>query len=323
MWTACQKSLCAQAKRGLFLVRMYDHACGGLPVDLLFDIFDTMIMPILLYSSEIWGFDVAKHVEKVQTDFCKFVLKVPTQTSNLAVLGETGRYPMYVSYYKRCVKYWLKLQRMPDTRYPKACYKMLYSLDQQGRPTWASSVKLLLCKYGFRDVWDEQGVGNYVLFIREFTERVKQRYVENWEHDISQSSKLCLFRAIKYTGFARESYLYSVNYKKYRSGLAKFRCSSHNLRIEKGRHANEQVAERVCKLCMSNTGNIVLEDEYHFLLRCPSYADVRALYLPNYVNEINYENFIVLLMDESADVQKSIASYIYHAQKLRNQLMIL
>lgn len=104
VWSACQKSLCAQAKRGLFLVRMYDHACGGLPVDLLFDIFDSMIAPILLYSSEIWSSEVAKHVEKVQTDFCKFVLKVPTQTSNLAVLGETGRYPMYQEMYQVLAK---------------------------------------------------------------------------------------------------------------------------------------------------------------------------------------------------------------------------
>lgn len=101
---------------------------------------------------------------------------------------------------------------MPDTRYPKACYKMLHSLDQRGRPTWASSVKMLLCKYGFRDVWDEQGVGNYVLFIREFTERVKQTYVEDWEHDISQSSKLCLFRAIKNTGkVLLERVIYTVS----------------------------------------------------------------------------------------------------------------
>ena len=123
----------------------------------------------------------------IQTDFCKYVLGVPSHTSNIAVLGETGRLPLYVQYYKRCIKYWLKLLLMPSHRYPKACYSMLYRLDQNGRSTWASSVKHLLQKYGFHDVWNEQGVGNTVLFLNIFTERVQQVYVEEWEHDVSQS----------------------------------------------------------------------------------------------------------------------------------------
>lgn len=323
IWSGCQRTLCAQAKRGLFLIRLYDNACGGLPVDLLFDIFDTMIAPILLYSSEIWGFDVANCVEKVQTDFCKSVLKVPTHTSNLAVLGETGRYPLYVKYYKRCISYWLTILQMPDTRYPKACYKMLYCLDQQGRHTWASSVKMLLCKYGFREVWDEQGVGNPAVFFTEFTERVKHVYFENWEYDVSQSSKLCLFRAIKSAGISRESYLYNISYKTHRSSLAKLRCSSHNLSIEKGRHANVQVAERVCKFCLTNTDTVVLEDEYHFILRCPAYADLRAHYLADYMADTDYERFIVLLKDENPDVQRNLAMFIFNAQKLRSQFMIV
>ena len=125
-----------------------------------------MISPILLYSAEVWGFAVADNIERVQTDFCKFVLKVPSQTCNKAVLGETGRYPMYTVYFKRCIKYWLKLLHMPNSRYPKACYRMLLTLDQHGRNNWATSVKNLLYRYGFGDVWEEQGVGNRIVFFK-------------------------------------------------------------------------------------------------------------------------------------------------------------
>ena len=46
--------------------------------------------------------------------------------------------------------------------------------------------------------------------------------------------------------------------------------------IEKGRHLGLSQAERLCKLC--NTNNI--ENEYHFLLACPTYRNLRKLYLP-------------------------------------------
>ena len=161
-WSLCQKTLSTQAQRGLYLIRRYNYACDGLPVDLLFELFDSMIAPVLLYSSEVWGFTLAKDIEKVQTNFCRYVLGVPSHTPNNAVLSETGRVPMYVRYFKRCIKYWLKVIAMPNNRYPKACYRMLYQLDEHGRSTWATSVKVLLIRYGFQEVWDQQSVGNRI-----------------------------------------------------------------------------------------------------------------------------------------------------------------
>ena len=65
-----------------------------------------------------------------------------------------------VQYHKKCIKYWLKLIEMSTTRYPFACYKMLKELDDNGRHTWASNVRILLSRYGFGHVWLNQGVGD-------------------------------------------------------------------------------------------------------------------------------------------------------------------
>ena len=321
VWTLCQKTLAAQASRGLYLLKKYNYACNGLPVDVQFDLFDKMIAPILMYSSEVWGFAVADRIERVQTGFCKYVLGVPSHTPNIAVLAETGRLPMYVQYYKRCIKYWMKLLNMPNTRYPKACYNMLYLLDQQGRKTWASSVRQLLCMYGFRGVWDMQGVENVSLFLREFTDRVKQKYITEWEYEVAQSSKLYLFRMLNSECDNMQSYLYSVNFKKYRSGLAKLRCSAHSLRIEKGRHLNELTADRVCELCLKNRSVYVLEDEYHFVMCCPSFSDLRESYLSEITQ--SYECFLNLLCDTDEDTVIRVASYIFQATKLRSNLIKL
>ena len=57
-----------------------------------------------------------------------------------------------------------------------------------------------------------------------------------------------------------------------RRTLTKFRISSHNLEIEKGRYTNTPVEQRLCRLCTCKDD---VEDEIHFLLECPSLADTR------------------------------------------------
>ena len=67
-----------------------------------------MVTPILVYGAELWGYERVEIIERVQTKFCKHLLRVGNQTSNLAVLGECGRTPLYVEYITKCIKYWLK-----------------------------------------------------------------------------------------------------------------------------------------------------------------------------------------------------------------------
>ena len=47
--------------------------------------------------------------------------------------------------------------------------------------------------------------------------------------------------------------------------------------IEKGRHYNISREFRVCIYCET-----LLEDEYHLMLVCPLYDDIRNKYLPLY-----------------------------------------
>ena len=56
-----------------------------------------------------------------------------------------------------------------------------------------------------------------------------------------------------------------------RLSLSRFRLSSHNLSIETGRYNSVPKEERLCNFCnMQNT-----EDEFHFLLVCPHYTELR------------------------------------------------
>ena len=128
------------------------------------NLFDKMITPILLYGSVIWSYKYSHVIEQVQLEYCKKKSGVRGKTINCAALGECGRPPPAVHYMSKCVKYWLKLIHMPVNRYPHVCYNMLRSYDDSGKISWATHVKMLLCKYGFGHVWLSQGVGDEIIF---------------------------------------------------------------------------------------------------------------------------------------------------------------
>ena len=94
-----------------------------------------------------------------------------------------------------------------------------------------------------------------------------------WETDVKnlivnpKMRTYCKFKTV----FSYEPYLTSVIDFKLRKNLTRLRTSNHQLEIEKGRHSNIPANLRLCKVC--NSGDV--EDEYHVLMCCNKYIDLR------------------------------------------------
>ena len=111
------------------------------------------------------------------------------------------------------------------------------------------------------------------------------------------------------------SYINKLDNIKYRQVLAKLRLSSHRLNIEVGRHNSIARHERKCTLCTLND----IEDEYHFVLRCPLYADIRRNYIPIYYSRHpSMSKFISLLQTDNKSLLVKLAIYCLKAFKIRN-----
>ena len=226
---------------------------------------------------------------------------------------------MAVQYHSRCVSYWLKIVKLPPSRLPKACYIMLRDLDIAGRQTWATSVQKLLCRYGFNHVWAQQGVGNEELFLNIFKLRVSENCRSEWVNNIKNSSKLATYSLFKYDLLC-EGYLNVLSVRKYLAALSRFRCSCHSLAVETGRHSKVLMADRICILCQDE--HIVLEDEYHFLFGCNTYCELREKYLARHISTpYSYQQFIDLMSSGEKKVIEDLACYIYHAFKLRSDML--
>lgn len=112
----------------------------------------------------------------------------------------------------------------------------------------------------------------------------------------------------------QEDYLNNIHDKRYRIALTEFRISAHNLAIERGRYENILREERKCIYCNLN----VKETEFHFLLVCTFYSDLRRKYFsPYYCHWPNLTKFDKLISSTAKRMQRNLAKFIYFAEKLR------
>ena len=89
------------------------------------------------------------------------------------------------------------------------------------------------------------------------------------------------------------------------------------LNIECGRWKNVERNERLCELC-SRINIYDIEDEYHFLLCCHSYNDLRNKYIPSTV--CTKEGFINLMSTKDENILFNLSAFIYHAMQRRESL---
>ena len=194
-----------------------------------------------------------------------------------------------------CIKYWAKILQTPDHRYPKQCYVMLRSLSEAEKITWVTHVREFLYKYGFGYIWEANTIGDIYAFVKGFKQRLKYCCLQEWHSDVNDSPNsiyYCKFKLI----LELEAYLTLDLPYLYRKALANFRCSSHSLMIEKGRHQNIDRDMRFCPLCLKQNVYSV-EDEFHFVCVCPSYKDIRTLYFkPHWITSITTVNMFCHIM---------------------------
>jgi hypothetical protein len=312
-------ALAGQALKALFKLKSYLYKFTNVSVSHKLDLFDKLILPILLYGSEVSGFSNAEQLEKIHLKFCKQLLGVRQQTPNSFIYGELGRMPIKQHRIISAVRYWLKITNFTDTKYVKCMYKrMLIDMDDiPSKTNWAKQVKTILDSLGFSDVWI-YGVGHPDLFLNIFKQRMKDHFIQSWNEILNISSKADSYRL--FSDFSFKEYLNIVNISKFRHELTRLRTSSHRLNVETGRwHKPRPIPrnDRKCELCNK------LEDEFHFLLECRLYCAYRKKYINSYYwRNPNIPKFISLLNSSNKTEILNLATFVYKSVQLRNETLL-
>ena len=270
------KALSIVANKAMFA--LLQNGKDTLDIDTMLHLFDAMVVPILLYGSEVWGFSKTDIIERMQLRFCKILLKLNKNTPNLMIYGELGRYPLKVKIKTRMVTFWHKLTAN-NKKISTTMYKLLYNFHCKGEriSEWLLYVKKILDETGMSDVWMSQGQNITTDCLKyNVSQILKDQFQQEWRANIFDSSKCSNYRIFK-TNFGFEDYLVNL-LPKTRVLFTKFRCRNHKLPVESGIYTGVIKEERICMLCnMQDVG-----DEFHYIFKCEHFRNQRRELLKYY-----------------------------------------
>ena len=282
-----------------------------------YKLFDSFVSPILDYGCELWSNEHIDELERVQLKYLKMLLGVKSSTCNIAVYCETGRYPIQIRHKLRLLKYWCRLTRLDDNKVVKTIFLYLKSLSQQGFKTWASKLYSLLESHNLEHVYEMDSIS------KEYENVI----VNQVKHELySEFEKKCILQLYEYSSmrtyrtfkvqFGNEFYLEHVKDFKLRKWMCKFRLSSHDLQIEKGRHLKRKqlIEERLCQFCNYQE----VEDELHFFMMCPFYRIERnslfskiVLIQPNLIDLLHAKDtFCNIMKSTDGNIIFSVCKYL-------------
>ena len=157
--------------------------------------------------------------------------------------------------------------------------------------------------------------------------KLQHIYKNSWYKDINRigtsgnGNKLRVYNKFKDT-FQLEKYLMAIKNKSSRANICNLRISSHKLEVEQGRYKRPKVDydDRICRFCKTH-----VENEYHFLLQCGLYHEVRQNFLklllqimPNFLSLSDKDKFLLLISCSDNELIFMLSKYIDKCVQMRN-----
>jgi hypothetical protein len=339
-FTTAINSLKDKASKAFFKIR---ENLYGSSVKCSFKLFTTLLRPILSYGCEIWAPYLLKGLkngnfinicdkissETLHIKFCKLILGVHRKTTNNAVRGELGIHPLLIFMLSLSLKYWWKLNddclKGSDSL---AIHALIDNRLVQNVKyfTWSNGIKTICKLTDNIDIWDQPNILHKTSVMKTVSSCLSAVYNINneWYFQISTiQTKLRTYCTFK-TQFNQENYVHMLN-RNLRSPFCKLRVSAHQLMIEKGRYVTPRIPpeNRICRICDLNA----VEDEFHFIMKCTAYNDIRFT-LFSQINEAlvtdNFSDmdfFLKIMCASDFDIVKVVANYVRSAFNVRANLV--
>ena len=183
-------------------------------------LFDTLILPILLYGCELWGFENVEQLEVFHLKYLRNILQVRKSTPNAMVYGELGRYELRYMIWQRMANFWKSIAR-ENGNYSNMIYGAIVENNFENK--WLISMKNILINCGI------PRANEYANFINddEFRNFVKRccldLAIQSWHVKIRTRSLCETYSTFKHQ-LKLENYLHCLKPRE-RTQLSTFRCA--------------------------------------------------------------------------------------------------
>ena len=166
-----------------------------LPIDIQIKLFESIVCPILIYGSEVWGF-------KKMTCWKSFIeifqknLKLRPSTPNCMIYGEVGKLPLQTSVDKQLIAYWLRVLNKDIHTFAYMVYMIALKLFRRNeyKSQWLKRVKYILDSCGLSYMWYQQQELSTKQCRVIIHQRIEDIALQKWNTDISTSSMCKMYR---------------------------------------------------------------------------------------------------------------------------------
>ena len=101
----------------------------------------------------------------------------------------------------------------------------------------------------------------------------------------------------------------------YKPPICKYRIHAHIVKIKTERYLSIDRQERICDFCNDS----YIEDEFHFILKCKEYDDMRKKYIkPYYWKTPSAFKLVQLFLVCNIKELNNLGKFLYSAEKIRN-----
>ena len=197
----CIAKQVSQARKALY--SMLSKVCRlKLPVDIQCDLFEKLVLPILLYDCEIWGCDDITQVEVFYRKFLKGILNVASHTPSCMIYGETGARKLAHTVRQRTVAFWCRLVSGKQNKLSVIMYKLLKGMDADpGIPfksKWIALLQSTLNNAGFNNIWSREMDGFSSKYIKQALKlRLDDMFKQEWHDKMFNNNQCTNYRMFK------------------------------------------------------------------------------------------------------------------------------
>ena len=309
--------LSIKAKRVIYALNS-KTTISRFPIKLALKLFDTLIKPILLYGTEVWGpytnLDYIKwersKIEMTHTQFLKRAIGCNFQSSNIMTRGEVGARPLLIDVKIRTISYIKNILERQDATVYSA---LEFERNNVVEPNFVR----------YANVVNDDKI--FIESKRKIKIMLQNDYDRYWNYKIMESPKAISYSKFKHN-VSSEKYLINVKNIRHKIALTRLRLSNHNLRIETGRHVRPKLErhERKCFICSDE-----IENELHFVVKCPLYSRERkVLYKALTQNSKHFESltsdehkFMFIMTNEDNDVMAKLAKFTFNSMQIREKVI--
>ena len=248
-------------------------------------ILDNCTLSSIIYGFEAWG-DITQFSNKlslIELDLLKTVLGVKSSTSTNIVYNELNRGNIIAKLLDRQKTFIEKI-------------KLLKPEDAIVKCLWNNCENTTMYRY-----YNNIASDNYV------------KNKSDREKELERSSKPMDVRYRTIIGINEKNCIYDSDViDSKRIMLTRWRLSSFNLAIEKGRHSRPKIPreQRICLNCK------IIEDEHHVIFTCPLYNNIRRQYRHIFDNFRSVKQF---LNPRSKDDLYAIANILEKIEKTHSK----